>query len=348
MENASKAVMIAGGVLIAIIVISLGMYIWGVGTGAFGAVEQKRAAALREEQMVKFSQYASVLYGSEVENCIRRVGNYNELNGTDIKVTVEGITDNPTLAPKGYYNSVSDINIVAEANASYAEYKLNQLLRNDKYRGGLREDALGNLVIIFKQYDPSLGDDEFNDLLDSDVDDFLGGMAVATKVGVINGAGYNAYIDSTTVPGWSTLDKNDFFIDCESIIFPSPCTGTIKFTKSYDQATGQLHVNRTSITGSGIITFYSNVYARDNAEFIATKTGTNIITIDCTGIENWNKKNIKNFIFDMKTINVPKPAEGTLTFTKTYDENSGILTISRNDVATEGTISFTVDVYIAK
>ena len=35
MENASKAVMIAGGVLIAIIVISLGMYIWGVGTGAF-------------------------------------------------------------------------------------------------------------------------------------------------------------------------------------------------------------------------------------------------------------------------------------------------------------------------
>ncbi len=150
MENASKAVMIAGGVLIAIIVISLGMYIWGIGTGAFGSVEQKRAAELKEEQMVKFSQYVGVLYGSEVENCIRRVITFNELNGTDIKVYVQGL--DTKICPKGYFNVASDL--FDENNELI--YALNQLLRNDQYKGELILDDNGNITgINFSTYKAS-------------------------------------------------------------------------------------------------------------------------------------------------------------------------------------------------
>lgn len=150
MENASKAVMIAGGVLIAIIVISLGMYIWGVGTGAFGSVEQKRAAELKEEQMVKFSQYVGVLYGSEVENCIRRVITFNEMYGTNMKVIVTGI--DTKLCPKGYFSEAQDL---FDKNEEL-EYKLNQVLRNDKYMGKLDLDDLGNIdSIIFEPYKTS-------------------------------------------------------------------------------------------------------------------------------------------------------------------------------------------------
>lgn len=150
MENASKAVLMAGGVLIAIIVISLGMYIWGVGTGAFGSVEQKRAAQLREEQMVKFSQYVGVLYGSEVENCIRRVLTYNELNGTDIKVYVEGLGSD--ICPKGFYNEAQDL---FDTNGDLL-YMLNELLRNDQYEGQLELDDYGNILAInFSKYKTS-------------------------------------------------------------------------------------------------------------------------------------------------------------------------------------------------
>lgn len=148
MENASKAVMIAGGVLIAIIVISLGMYIWGVGTGAFGSMEQKRAAALKEEEMVKFSQYVGIVYGSEVENCIRRVVTFNQLNGTDIKVYVGGL--NEDICPKGYFNEPQDV----FNDEDQLEYKLNQLLRNDKYKGELGLTDFGDIEkIIFTPYE---------------------------------------------------------------------------------------------------------------------------------------------------------------------------------------------------
>lgn len=131
MENASKAIMIAGGVLIAIIIISLGMYIWGVGTGAFGSAEQKRAAALREEQMVKFSQYVGLVYGSEVENCIRKVVTFNELNGTFIKVTIRD--DSADVEPDQTIVSAYDV----FGTNDPLVYVLSETDRNDIYKGEL-------------------------------------------------------------------------------------------------------------------------------------------------------------------------------------------------------------------
>lgn len=143
MENASKAVMIAGGVLIAIIIISVGMYIWGIGTGAFASIEQKKAAALREEEMVKFSQYVGMLYGSEVENCIRKITDFNELNGTNIEVYISVDGDVEFNGNKNYaqWNKLFDAN-----NAS--KYVLPQTYRNDQYKGQLEVDNNGNLTKI--------------------------------------------------------------------------------------------------------------------------------------------------------------------------------------------------------
>lgn len=67
--------------------ISIGVYIWNTGRGSSVAAEQRRIAAIVQEQNTKFSQYIGEIYGSEVENCIRRVVSYNNNNAGN-KITV--------------------------------------------------------------------------------------------------------------------------------------------------------------------------------------------------------------------------------------------------------------------
>ena len=57
MENASKAILIAGGVLIAIIVISIAMHIWGMGTDAFSSIEKDKSELLKLKE-----KYRRILY----------------------------------------------------------------------------------------------------------------------------------------------------------------------------------------------------------------------------------------------------------------------------------------------
>lgn len=88
MENASKALLIAGGVLIALLVISLGMYIIGRAQNTAVSAEERRLQTLVQEQINKFSQYSGNIYGAEVENCIRRVYSYNKGKAEDEKIMV--------------------------------------------------------------------------------------------------------------------------------------------------------------------------------------------------------------------------------------------------------------------
>lgn len=88
MENASKAILIAGGVLVALLVISIAMYIIGQARGTVLSAEERRLQTIKQEQVNKFSQYAGNIYGSEVENCIRRVASYNKDKVDSEKMTV--------------------------------------------------------------------------------------------------------------------------------------------------------------------------------------------------------------------------------------------------------------------
>lgn len=112
MENASKAILIAGGVLLAMVVISICMLVISNAREAFVSMEEKRQAQIVQEQTVKFANYVGQqdIYGTEVYNCIKRAESYNDFNpGNNITVqdptNVDGIdvtvVSNRTIKFKG-------------------------------------------------------------------------------------------------------------------------------------------------------------------------------------------------------------------------------------------------------
>ena len=101
MENATKALMIAGAVLIAILIIGVGMMIYNSAQGSIeGATSQ---VAQQEVEMFNsgFAQYEGKRSGSQVKALISSVLNNNNKYGENgdnvpekvVKVTGEGKTD---------------------------------------------------------------------------------------------------------------------------------------------------------------------------------------------------------------------------------------------------------------
>ncbi len=84
MENASKAILIAGGVLLALVVISICMLMISNAREAFMSIEERKHAQIVQEQTVKFAQYTGQIYLTEAYNCHKRVLSYNEMNNTTI------------------------------------------------------------------------------------------------------------------------------------------------------------------------------------------------------------------------------------------------------------------------
>lgn len=79
MENASLALKIAGGVLLAVIILSL--VTWGF--KQFGILPAQQDASMTTEQLAKFNQEFEVyrktkMYGVDVISCLNKVYNYNE------------------------------------------------------------------------------------------------------------------------------------------------------------------------------------------------------------------------------------------------------------------------------
>lgn len=93
MENASKAILIAGGVLLAIIVISICMLVISNAREAFVSMEERRHAQIVQEQTAKFANYVGQeIYGTEVYNCIKRAQSYNDSNPGNT-IAVQAPTD---------------------------------------------------------------------------------------------------------------------------------------------------------------------------------------------------------------------------------------------------------------
>ncbi len=79
MENVSKALQIAGGVLIALIILSLVVYAFK----QFGILPQQEAESMSTEQLAKFNSEFEVynksrMYGVDVISCLNKVQNYND------------------------------------------------------------------------------------------------------------------------------------------------------------------------------------------------------------------------------------------------------------------------------
>lgn len=67
--------------------------------------------------------------------------------------------------------------------------------------------------------------------------------------------------------------------------------------------------------------------------------------IDCTNISNYQTKTVNDFYYDITHVEVPNEATGTMNFTKTYNANTGKLTINRSAIAGVGLILFKINVY---
>ena len=153
------------------------------------------------------------------------------------------------------------------------------------------------------------------------------------------------------------MTVNNFIISIDEIVIPDPAYGLMTFTKTYDSSTGTFKIVRTRLTGTGFITYSGYVHMLSNPVLIANKEGNYNISIDCTGVNNYKNMNANDFYYEIDWLDAPeKPYEtgsesngvnGTINFTKTYNASTGILTIQRSSIQGTGTVTFSVNVYIA-
>jgi len=149
MENASKALIIAGGMLLAIITLSLIVYMT-TSTGRIGKAQDEKKAT---EQLVAFNmQYEAynkqVMYGTEVITVINKAIDYNKkLNPLDaeddIKITIKlkenfYATERKDVTLPNGRTDYGDEDIIGETSLASGNYTVGY-------------NAPSNLISFFKQ-----------------------------------------------------------------------------------------------------------------------------------------------------------------------------------------------------
>lgn len=135
------------------------------------------------------------------------------------------------------------------------------------------EPAYG-LMTFTKTYDPTTGEFKI-------VRSRLTGLNFITYSGIVNmlsnplliaskEGSYNITIDCTGVSNYKNMTADDFYYEIDWLNAPEEpyevnseqngVNGTITFTKTYDASTGQLVIQRSSIKGTGTVTYAVNVY----------------------------------------------------------------------------------------
>lgn len=86
MENASKALIIAGAILLAILIIGLGMFIYQQASGAMSGtgLESEKATAYNAE----FKQYEGTISGSNARALYEKIASHNRVNVDDCSLQI--------------------------------------------------------------------------------------------------------------------------------------------------------------------------------------------------------------------------------------------------------------------
>ena len=87
MENASKALIMAGAVLIAIVLISIGVYIISSQQGAIDQSEESSKVLQIKTYNATFEKYGGTIKGSEVKNLLSDIQTNNNRNTSKITIT---------------------------------------------------------------------------------------------------------------------------------------------------------------------------------------------------------------------------------------------------------------------
>jgi len=165
------------------------------------------------------------------------------------------------------------------------------------------------------------------------------------NLGGVSGS-YSASLTNTTMENYKNLTVNNFFFEPLEIDLPEDIVGTTTFTKTYDPSTGKFSISRTSLQGAGLVTFSGNLYASAHeTKLLTSVSGGYQVIIDCTSLSDWQSLTVDDFLIDLKKVEIPFEATGTMAFTKSYDNSTGNLTINRSRIKGEGVIQFTIDVF---
>lgn len=87
MENASKALIIAGAILLAILIIGLGMFVYQQASGAMDGIgmDTEKVTAYNSE----FEQYAGIVSGTEAKSLYSLIRNHNNGNRQDVSLQIQ-------------------------------------------------------------------------------------------------------------------------------------------------------------------------------------------------------------------------------------------------------------------
>ena len=122
MENASKALIIAGAILLSILIIGLGMFIYQQASGAMGNanLDPQKIQAYNSE----FTSYEGTKSGTQVRALLYTVRNHNLSNTDDPSLNVTAITGSAasvTTAPTALVtaSAINDIKKTVNAGKTY-------------------------------------------------------------------------------------------------------------------------------------------------------------------------------------------------------------------------------------
>lgn len=133
MENASKALIIAGAILLSILIIGLGMFIYQQASGAMSGINMDSRKA--EAYNAEFKQYEGTISGSNARALYSNIENHNRVNYDDpsqqIALTindtaVQSVTPVTTPVETSDTNPTLPTNTLKSGNTYYVYFQYNR------------------------------------------------------------------------------------------------------------------------------------------------------------------------------------------------------------------------------
>ncbi len=130
MENASKALIIAGAIILAILIIGLGMFIYQKAAGAMdtGSI----VAAKVDAYNAKFERYKGIITGSDARTLCNTITSHNRATAEDssqfVNIKLSDATNDTTNGAKATdqakdFNSKLQTNVISKIRSGYS-YKV--------------------------------------------------------------------------------------------------------------------------------------------------------------------------------------------------------------------------------
>ena len=114
MENASKALIIAGAILLAILIIGLGMFVYTQASGVMDGINMDSEQVTAYNS--KFLEYEGTVSGAEAKGLYNVIRNHNSASVDDTTLQVQLTIDNGDLNPATPFKASADTPATMDAN----------------------------------------------------------------------------------------------------------------------------------------------------------------------------------------------------------------------------------------